>query len=152
MRSGNDLIRRLDNVRLRLAEDIEYAPDLNCLSQLAGLSPHHLLRAFRMRFGETPHAFVTRLRMERAKAALRSGQSVTTTCVEVGFSSLGSFSTLFKRHVGVTPREYRAEVRRLVPSTNLAHAIAVPFCFVWAFVPDAAAIATSEKSGSSPPW
>lgn len=150
MRSGNDLIRRLDSVRHRPAEDIEYAPDLNCLSQLADLSPHHLLRAFRMCFGETPHAFVTRLRMERAKAALRSGQSVTATCVEVGFSSLGSFSTLFKRHVGVTPREYRAQIRRWVPSTDLAHAVAVPFCFVWAFVPDAA-IATSERSQSSPP-
>lgn len=119
--------------------------DLAALAAVGGLTPTHLLRAFRARFGETPHEFATRLRIEQAKAALRIGRSVTDTCFDVGFSSLGSFSTLFKQHVGVAPSEYRATLVRWMPSIALVHAATVPFCFVSAWLPEASQIATSEK-------
>ena len=145
MRSRDDLARRLILVRDRVTDQGERRCDLAALAEVGGLSPHHLLRAFRARFGETPHAFATRLRIERAKAHLRAGHSVTDTCFEVGFSSVGSFSALFKLHVGVSPLAYRTTLVRWMPSPALIHAAAVPFCFVAGWLPEAQQIATSEK-------
>lgn len=145
MHKRQDLAARLTQVRDYLATDLEVAPDLAALSLISGLSRTHLLRAFRARFGETPHEFATRRRIERAKTHLRMGRSVTDACFEVGFSSLGSFSTLFKMHVGVAPKDYRTALVRCLPSLDLVHAAAVPFCFVAAWLPEANEIATSEK-------
>ena len=66
---------------------------------------------FRACFGETPHDYVARLRIERAKHLLRSGHSVTDVCLEVGFTGLGSFSSRFKSLVGVSPSEYARSLR-----------------------------------------
>lgn len=73
----------------------------------AGISPYHFLRLFDAAFGETPGQFRTRARVDRAKALLAGGATVTEACLEVGFSSLGSFSGLFQRRVGVAPSRYR---------------------------------------------
>lgn len=140
-----DLLRRLCLARDRVCDANEDAPDLIELSCVTELSPHHLLRVFRRVFGETPHEYMTRVRLDRAKAALRAGRSVTETCFDVGFSSLGSFSSLFLRRIGVPPSEYRRQVRALVQSPGLISAVTVPFCFIQAFAPDAAAIAILEK-------
>jgi AraC-like DNA-binding protein len=79
------------------------------------LSPSHLIRVFGALFGDTPHQFRTRARLERAKSLLAGGAPVTDVCLEVGFSSLGSFSTLFSRWVGVAPSAWRRSVQ--VPRT-----------------------------------
>lgn len=81
---------------------------LDELGRVACMSPNHLLRTFRATFHETPHQYLTGVRIERA-AALLAGtrQSVTEVCAAVGFASLGSFSALFKRHTGMAPQEYR---------------------------------------------
>jgi AraC family transcriptional regulator len=71
------------------------------------LSPHHLLRLFKTVFGETPHQLVTKRRLEHAQRLLHTGRSVTDVCFDVGFQSLGSFSTLFKTRLGVSPARYR---------------------------------------------
>jgi len=85
----------------------------------AAMSPFHFIRRFQALFGDTPHAFRTRARIERAKRLLAlTERPVTTVCLDVGFSSLGSFSTLFRQRVGVSPSAYRARVRAHVsPST-----------------------------------
>jgi AraC-like DNA-binding protein len=74
------------------------------------LSPYHFIRRFSVLFGETPHQVRTRARMERAKALLAAGVTVTDACHEVGFSSLGSFSLLFHRRTGTPPSAYRRQV------------------------------------------
>jgi AraC-like DNA-binding protein len=76
---------------------------LNEIAGAVSLSPNHLLRAFRKTFGLTPHQFLTGVRLEKAWALLSSGRSVTETCAQVGFSSLGSFSHLFRRRFGFSP-------------------------------------------------
>src|ERR671927_1763479 len=77
----------------------------------ANLSPYHFLRVYKRAYGETPHEFLTRLRIERAKALLaRGSHNVTEACFEVGFSSMGSFSALFAGRVGLSPSEYRRYV------------------------------------------
>jgi AraC-like DNA-binding protein len=82
--------------------------DIPALARSAHVSESHFARSFKAAFGETPHRYLLRRRMERAKALLRAGElSVTEVCLEVGFASLGSFSTQFRRFVGESPTAYR---------------------------------------------
>jgi AraC-like DNA-binding protein len=83
--------------------------DVPALARRAGVSRAHFTRSFKLTFGETPHQYLMSRRMERAKSLLRAGElSVTDVCFAVGFSSLGSFSTQFRRFVGESPSAYRA--------------------------------------------
>jgi AraC-like DNA-binding protein len=79
----------------------------------ASLSPFYFSRLFTRAFGETPHEFVTRLRIEEAKRLLlREDQRVTDICFEVGYGSLGSFSLRFRSLTGFSPTAFRREARR----------------------------------------
>ena len=103
-----------DLVRLRRARDTidrDYAQplDVPALAQVALMSPGHFSRSFRAAFGETPYSYLMTRRIERAMALLRRGDlSVTDVCMEVGCTSLGSFSARFTEVVGETPSAYRA--------------------------------------------
>jgi AraC-like DNA-binding protein len=78
----------------------------------ACLSPFHFNRVFTRAFGETPHEFVTRMRIEEAKKLLLAeNQSVTDICLEVGYESLGSFSSRFRSLTGLSPAAFRREAR-----------------------------------------
>jgi AraC family transcriptional regulator len=95
---GRDCLLSSQNQRVRLQE----------ASRAACLSPFHFHRSFSRLFGETPHAYLTRHRLDRAAYLLRkSNLSVTEICLETGFESLGSFSSLFSRHFGKSPRDFR---------------------------------------------
>ena len=97
----------------------------------AKLSPYHFLRVYKQAYGETPHEFLTRLRIERAKTLLaRGSHNVTEACFEVGFSSLGSFSALFARHVGLSPSEYRRYARSTISVPDTVRPLFVPSCFL----------------------
>jgi len=97
----------------------------------ANLSPHHFLRVYKRAYGETPHEFLTRLRVERAKKLLARGtHNVTEACFEVGFSSLGSFSTLFAGRVGLSPSEYRRYARSSISVPSSLRPLFVPSCFL----------------------
>jgi AraC-like DNA-binding protein len=77
------------------------------------VSTGHLSRRFRLAYGESPYSYLMTRRIERAMALLRHGElSVTEVCFEVGFSSLGTFSTRFTELVGVAPSVYRRQERR----------------------------------------
>jgi AraC-like DNA-binding protein len=99
---------------LRRARDLmdrEYARPLQvtALARAALMSPAHFSRQFRAAYGETPYTYLMTRRIERAKALLRRGDlSVTEVCLEVGCTSLGSFSARFTELVGETPTAYRA--------------------------------------------
>jgi transcriptional regulator GlxA family with amidase domain len=96
----------------------------------ANLSPYHFLRVYKRAYGETPHEFLTRLRIERAKTLLaRGSHNVTEACFEVGFSSLGSFSVLFAYRVGLSPSEYRRYARSTISVPSTVRALFVPSCF-----------------------
>jgi transcriptional regulator GlxA family with amidase domain len=102
-----------DLAHLRRARDLmdrEYAEplDVPAMARAALMSPAHFSRKFRAAYGETPYAYLMTRRIERAKALLRQGMSVTDTCFAVGCTSLGSFSSRFTEIVGETPSQYRA--------------------------------------------
>ena len=100
------------------------------ISVQANLSPYHFQRVHKLTFGETPHEFLTRLRIERAKTLLaRGSHNVTKACFEVGFSSLGSFSALFNHRVGLSPSEYRRHARSSVVVPQTVRPLFVPECF-----------------------
>ncbi len=112
----HDQVRRLCLARELLGETPERPLSIAQIARTVGISPFHFIRQFEALFGATPHQFRIAQRLDRATRllALDAG-SVTDVCLEVGFSSLGSFSTLFARRVGMPPSRYRARARRLVP-------------------------------------
>jgi AraC-like DNA-binding protein len=124
-----DLFRRLCRARDFIAEEHAGPLDLAAAARVAGASRFHFLREFRRAFGATPHEHLTSVRMERAKQGLRRGVSVTEVCFDVGFASLGSFSALFRRHVGVAPSAYQRELRRQAVVPVPAAMWTMPFCF-----------------------
>ena len=95
------------------------------LARRCDLSPFHFIRAFRAAFGHTPHQYLRARRIERAKELLvTTPLPVTEICDQVGFKSLGSFSSLFRRLTGEPPAAYRAKRRKDVY---------IPSCFVRMF-------------------
>jgi AraC-like DNA-binding protein len=123
----DDLFRRLVAARDHLHRSVEEGVPLAELARTAGLSRFHFLRLYREAFGATPHEYLTRLRIARAKRLLAGEHgSVTEVCFDLGFSSLGSFSTLFAERVGCPPSVFRRGVWRL----GGARRIAAPWCFL----------------------
>jgi len=102
---------------LRRARDLmdrDYAQSLDvpAMARAALMSPAHFSRSFRAAYGETPYGYLMTRRIERAKALLRQGTSVTETCFAVGCTSLGSFSSRFREVVGESPSQYRGRDHR----------------------------------------
>jgi AraC-like DNA-binding protein len=106
---AEDLNRRL--LRARDAMDRAYAQplDVRAIAAVAFISEAHFIRSFRAVFGETPHRYLQRRRVERSMFLLReTDRSVTEICLDVGFTSLGTFSRTFRDIVGESPSAYRA--------------------------------------------
>ena len=107
-RATEESNRRL--LRARDAMDRSYAEplDIPLLARIAYVSEAHFIRTFRATFGETPNRYLQRRRVERAMWLLRStDRSVTDICMDVGFTSLGTFSRVFRDIVGEPPSAYR---------------------------------------------
>ncbi len=99
--------------------------DVPALARIAHVSQAHFARTFRATFGETPHRYLQRRRVERAMFLLReTDRSVTDICYAVGFGSPGTFSRTFREIVGRSPRTYRKEA---IPAN-------VPTCFTMAWL------------------
>src|SRR5918993_1018253 len=103
-----DRNRRL--LRARDAMDRAYAEplDVRAVAAVAHTSPAHFSRCFRAVFGETPHRYLQRRRVERSMCLLReTDRRITDICFDVGFMSLGTFSRTFREIIGETPSSYR---------------------------------------------
>jgi transcriptional regulator GlxA family with amidase domain len=120
-RDREETNRRL--LRARDAMDRAFAQplDIPALARIACVSEAHFIRTFRATFGETPHRYLQRRRVERSMFLLReTDRSVTDICFDVGFTSLGTFSRTFRDIMGESPTAYR---RRAIVQP-------VPTCFV----------------------
>jgi AraC-like DNA-binding protein len=122
-----DVYRRLCRARAFIDDCYDLPLDVDQISRQACFSRFHFIRLFRQAFDQTPHQYLMRRRIERAKELLTSSRlTVTDVCFEVGFQSLGSFSSLFHKYVGHPPAAYRT---RVFIHRRLAHQ-RVPFCFL----------------------
>ncbi len=138
-------LTRLCRARDLLRETPERPLSVGAVAKHAGLSPYHFIRRFHAVFGETPHQFRIRARLDRARALLLSDLSVTDVCLEVGCSSLGSFSDFFTRRTGESPSAYRRRMRPLVQVPGTMPPQLVPGCLsLMALVPGRP-FAISEK-------
>jgi AraC-like DNA-binding protein len=136
-RAVEDSNRRL--LRARDAMDRDYARplDIRSLARVALVSEAHFIRAFRATFGETPHRYLQRRRVERAMALLReTDRSVTEICFDVGFTSLGTFSRTFRSIVGEPPSAYRARADVKAAPACITMAWMRPSSFGEAVAPD----------------
>jgi transcriptional regulator GlxA family with amidase domain len=139
-RDVEDLNRRL--LRARDAMDRTYAEPLNIrgVAAVACVSEAHFIRTFRVAFGETPHHYLQRRRVERSMFLLReTDRSVTDICFDIGFGSLGTFSRTFREIVGETPSDYR-----------VGHGpMAAPHCFQMATTRPVAATGVARAAGAA---
>ena len=102
--------------------------DLAELARAAHVSERHFSRSFRRAYGETPYQYLLSRRLERARHLLRTtDMQVAEVCLAVGFTSVGSFTTTFRRHVGITPMDYR----RL--NAGRSSRDQVPLCYLMAW-------------------
>ncbi|MYU07596.1 helix-turn-helix domain-containing protein [Streptomyces sp. SID8366] len=123
-RAAEESNRRMLRARDTMDRDYARPLDVPALARVAHVSPAHFARTFRATFGETPHRYLQRRRVERAMYLLReSERRVTDIAFEVGFGSPGTFSRTFRDIIGSSPRAYRRE----------AVAAAVPTCFTMAW-------------------
>jgi len=100
--------RRLLRARDSMDRAYDQPLDIAALARIACVSEAHFIRTFRATFGETPHRYLQRRRVERSMFLLREGErSITEICLAVGFSSLGTFSRTFREIVGQSPSAYR---------------------------------------------
>jgi AraC-like DNA-binding protein len=138
-REVEELNRRL--LRARDAMDRAYAEPLNvrAVAAVAHISEAHFIRSFRAVFGETPHRYLQRRRVERSMFLLReTDRSVTDICFDIGFTSRGTFSRTFREIVGETPSDYR-----------MGHEpMEAPQCFQKAATRPSAAAGVALKSSS----
>ncbi len=110
-------------VRLLLDQSYDTSITIEDMSREVALSPFYLIRSFRRAYKQTPHQYLVERRIARAKELLRNSDlSITEICAAVGFESLGSFSTLFRKAAGVSPRAYRISSQ---PTATPAY---IPLC------------------------
>jgi len=138
----NDAFERLCRARDLLREVDDGPLTIDDVARDAAMSPFHFIRQFSALFGETPHQWRIQARLDRARQLLALGDhSVTDICMEVGFSSLGSFSALFARRIGTAPSVYRRRVRSLITVPGTLPPQLIPGCLSLM----GAAFATLEK-------
>ncbi len=112
-RAVEEANRRLLRARDAMDRTFSQPLDIRMLAEVACVSEAHFIRTFRATFGETPHRYLQRRRVERAMFLLReTSRSITDVSFDVGFTSLGTFSRTFHEIVGLSPREYRYHAER----------------------------------------
>ena len=128
------VFQRLCRARDFAAANFHRPVTVGMLANAASLSPWHFHRLFTDAFRQTPHAFLSALRLEQAKRLLASGNiSVTDVYLETGFSSLGSFSSWFRAGAGLSPSRYRREIHRVFGTAAAWRFTFIPTCYLAAF-------------------
>ena len=130
MNLTNDLYERIAAAKVYIDENFQEPINLETISQQAFLSRFHFHRIFTQVYRSTPHQYMTRKRLDKARDLLAHNRPVTEVCNEVGFESIGSFSMLFKKEVGFAPQYYRNMAYKKKMEQLAQPRKAIPHCFV----------------------
>lgn len=124
------LYRRIVAAKLYIDEHYTENIDIKQIAKQACFSKFHFLRLFKNAYGKTPYAYLTAVRIEKAKSLLEENNtSITSICYSLSFESIPSFTKLFKRHVGCTPHEYAKQLELQRKKENETPFDFVPSCF-----------------------
>jgi AraC-like DNA-binding protein len=125
-----DALIRLCKAREMLCKVGDDALSIPRIARACGMSTFHFIRLFKSVLGETPHQVRINARLEKARYLLTTTElSVTDICMEIGFSSLGTFSDLFARRVGLSPSAWRRKVKSMQCAPGQVPAQLIPGCF-----------------------
>jgi AraC-like DNA-binding protein len=125
-----DIYQRIASAKIYIDENYHESIDLEEISQQAFLSRFHFHRLFTKIYHRTPHQYLTRKRLDKAKDLLAENKPVTEVCNEVGFESIGSFSVLFKKEIGFAPQYYRNMAWLKKQKTKEHPKAFIPHCFI----------------------
>jgi len=126
-----DVYKKIVSAKLYIDDNFNEPIDLDRLSREACLSRFHFHRLFTRIYRLTPHQYLTRKRIEQARKCLAGNElTITEICNEVGFESIGSFSTLFKKEIGHAPTHYRVQVHERRQQTLEQPRSFIPHCFI----------------------
>jgi len=123
------LYRRIVLAKLFIDEHFAENINLNDIAGEAFFSKFHFIRQFKKIYGQTPHHYLKTVRIEKAMQLLRTNLTVSEACYAVGFESVGSFSSLFKRIAGVTPSAYLLRQQQIKAQILKAPLDFIPGCF-----------------------
>jgi len=137
MNLTRDIYRRIATAKIYIDENFHEPIDLEQISQQAFFSRFHFHRLFTRIYRRTPHQYLTRKRIEKAKDMLAENKAVTDVCNEVGFESIGSFSVLFKKEIGFAPQYYRNMAWLKKQKQKEQPKSAIPHCFIEQYKLDA---------------
>ena len=130
MNLTTDTYIRIVNAKLYIDENYHESIDLEVVSKKAFISKFHFHRLFRQVYRQTPHQYITRKRIDKAKGLLAENKPVTQVCNEVGFESIGSFSILFKKEIGFAPVYYRNMAWLKKQQAKQTPKKFIPHCFI----------------------
>ena len=125
-----EIYRRIVSAKMFIDENYQEPIDLDDVSGKACFSRFHFHRLFKHIYQRTPHEYITRKRLEKAKELLQENRQVTAVCNEVGFESLGSFSVLFKKEIGFAPQYYRNMAWMKKQKEKKEPKSTIPHCFI----------------------
>ncbi len=126
-----DIYTKLVSAKLFIDRHFDEAVDLETVASNAHLSSFHFHRLFTKVYHITPHQYLTKKRLQKAKELLKTNElSIAGICTDIGFESHGSFSSLFKKHHGLAPRSYRNKVQEQKEKAAYQPACVIPHCFI----------------------
>ena len=133
--TANTKLKRISTGRDYIADNYRDTFSLTDAANNSLMSPFHFLRVFKKTYGETPNEFLIRLRIEKAKKMLITENfRVSEICERVGYMSLGSFSSLFLKHVGMSPTSYRRTLWSLSSEPFRYPSQVIPTCYAYHFL------------------
>lgn len=131
MQPDTDIYKRVANAKMYMDDNLHEPIGLELVSRQACFSPFHFHRLFTRIYQKTPHEYLTQARIEAAKRMLKKDTaSITQVCSNVGFESLGSFSTLFKKKNGLSPQEYRNKQQERQKAVDAQPRSFIPHCLI----------------------
>jgi AraC-like DNA-binding protein len=136
MNLTREIYQRIATAKVYIDENYHESIDLEEISQQAFLSRFHFHRLFTKIYRSTPHQYLTRKRLDKAKDLLAENKPVSEVCNEVGFESIGSFSVLFKKEIGFAPQYYRNMAWLKKQKTKEQPKAFIPHCFIQSYCLD----------------